>query len=78
MLVSALSGEGVAALSERTAALLTAGHRRYRIVLGAADGAGAAWLHAHGEVLERHEQEDNQLGYEVRLAERDYERFKTR
>ena len=50
--VSAVSGEGVERLIETIAATLTAGHRRYHLRLAAADGARAAWLHAHGEVLE--------------------------
>ncbi len=72
--LSALSGEGVDALIEQVAAKLTAGHRRYWITLSAEDGAGAAWLHAHGEVLGQ-VSEDLETQYEVRLAERDYERF---
>ena len=77
MAVSALTGEGVAALVDTVAARLTSGHRRYAITLDAADGAGAAWLHAHGEVLD----EDSGEGivtYQVRLAEPDYRRFHQR
>ncbi|MFZ5795117.1 MAG: GTPase HflX [Sphingomonas sp.] len=72
--ISALSGEGVSALLDTVAALLTSSHRRYTILLDAGDGAGAAWLHAHGEVLEQ-SVEGEQAIYEVRMAERDYERF---
>ena len=36
--------------------------------------AGAAWLHAHGEVLGQ-TPDGVETQYEVRLAERDYERF---
>ena len=72
--LSALSGEGVDALIEQVAGKLTAGHRRYWITLEAGDGAGAAWLHAHGEVLGQ-VSEGLETQYEVRLAERDYERF---
>ena len=75
--ISALTGEGVDTLLETVAALLTQGHRRYRIVLNASDGAGAAWLHAHGEVIEQ-EVEGDEAIYDVRLAERDYERFNQR
>ncbi|MFG6281532.1 GTPase HflX [Sphingomonas sp. S6] len=74
--LSALDGEGVDQLIEQVAAKLTAGHRRYWITLPAGDGAGAAWLHAHGEVLgQEDEGEGLSTRYEVRLAERDYERF---
>lgn len=74
--ISALDGEGVDDLVEQVAAKLTAGHRRYWITLPAGDGAGAAWLHAHGEVLGQEEESEGlSTRYEVRLAERDYERF---
>ncbi|AXJ96530.1 MULTISPECIES: GTPase HflX [unclassified Sphingomonas] len=72
--LSALTGEGVDTLTTQVAAKLTTGHRRYWITLDAADGAGAAWLHANGEVLGQ-SSEGLQTQYEVRLAERDYERF---
>ncbi|MGN6819043.1 MAG: GTPase HflX [Sphingomonas sp.] len=72
--ISAMSGEGVEELKREVAAKLTAGHRRYSITLDAADGAGAAWLHQHGEVLEQ-EIDDDRATYDVRMAPRDYERF---
>ncbi len=75
--ISALTGEGVFAMVEGVARLLTAGHRRYLIELDAADGAGAAWLHAHGEMLGQ-EGEGEQVRYEVRLSPADHERFRTR
>ena len=75
--VSALTGEGIDRLLADVAAKLTAGHRRYRIALDPADGAGAAWLHQHGEVLEQ-EVEGDRTVYEVRMAPADYERFATR
>ena len=76
-LVSALDGEGVADLLVSVAARLTEGHRRYVVTLPAADGAAAAWLHAHGEVIDRQVEGDTAT-YEVRLAERDFERFRQR
>ncbi len=75
--ISALTGEGVDALVEAVAGRLTEGHRRYTLRLDPADGAGAAWLHQHGDVIEQHI-EDEQAVYEVRMAPRDYERFFTR
>ena len=77
MAISALTGEGVADLIAAVATRLTHGHQRYSIELDAADGAGAAWLHAHGEVLE-HVVADDLATYEVRMAPRDFERFATR
>ncbi|WP_294305328.1 GTPase HflX [uncultured Sphingomonas sp.] len=75
--VSAMTGEGIDDLIEQVAAALTSGHRRYRVTLNAGDGAGAAWLHAHGEVLDQ-VIEGEQAVYDVRLAESDYERFTRR
>ena len=64
-------------LVRHVADLLTEGHQRYTITLDAADGAGAAWLHANGEVLDQ-QVEGDRVAYEVRMAPRDYERFATR
>lgn len=75
--ISALTGEGVDALVDAVAGRLTEGHRRYTLRLDPADGAAAAWLHQHGDVLEQHIEEE-QAVYEVRMAPRDYERFVTR
>ncbi|MES2443783.1 MAG: GTPase HflX [Pseudomonadota bacterium] len=72
--LSAWTGEGVEALLDSVAARLTEGHRRYTIALDPADGAGAAWLHQHGDVTD-HWVEDDRSVYEVRMAPRDYERF---
>ena len=74
MALSAWTGEGVALLTETVAARLTEGHRRFRIELDPADGAAAAWLHQHGEVIEQRVEDDKAV-YEVRMAQRDYERF---
>ena len=76
VLISALSGEGVDKLMARVAETLTAGHRRYEVTVNVGDGAGAAWLHAHGEVLGQ-EADGEAVRYAVRLAPEDYERFLT-
>jgi len=75
--LSALSGEGVDSLIDDIAARLTQGHQRYTVTLDPGDGAGAAWLHARGEVL-NHDDGEDRATYEVRLDPRDYERFMTR
>ena len=75
--LSALTGEGVDTLLRTIADRLTQGHRRYRIALAPEDGASAAWLHAHGEVVD-HWMEDSRALYDVRMAPADYERFLTR
>ena len=72
--ISALSGEGVAALETAIAARLTEGHRRYTIRLDASDGAGAAWLHQHGEVIDQQIKGETVV-YDVRMAARDHDRF---
>ena len=77
MAISALDGDGVAALIETVATRLTSGHRRYTIALDASDGAGAAWLHAHGEVLGQTSDGVETL-VDVRLAAADHERFQQR
>ncbi len=75
--LSALTGEGVAALEARVATALTAGRTRYRIDLDPADGAGAAWLHAHGAV-EDEERSETVATLTVLLTEADYARFQSR
>lgn len=75
--ISALSGEGVDHLVEQVAAKLTDAHRRYHITLDATDGAGAAWLHAHGEVLSSFA-DGLATTYDVRLSDTDYDRFSRR
>ena len=75
--ISALTGEGVDDLVATVAARLTAAHQRYCVILDAGDGAGAAWLHQHGEVLARSVDGDTAT-YEVRMAPKDHERFLTR
>ncbi|WP_315760111.1 GTPase HflX [Sphingomonas sp. Y38-1Y] len=75
--ISALTGEGVDDLVATAAARLTAEHRRFILTLDPGDGAGAAWLHQHGEVLD-HWIDDDGAHYEVRLAPEDHERFVSR
>jgi len=67
-LISALSGEGVDALLAHVTQLLQRGTRVQEITLGPADGARAAWLHAHGEVLEREDADDGEARMTVRLS----------
>jgi len=74
VLISAQTGEGVPSLETHIAETLTQSHRRYRLDLPLGDGAGAAWLHKHGEVI-RHWVEEGRAWYEVRLAPSDLERF---
>ena len=75
--ISAISGEGVDDLILKVAAKLTTSHRRYSISLDPGDGAGAAWLHQHGEVLTQDTDGDVAI-YDVRMAPADYDRFQQR
>ena len=51
--ISAVTGEGLDALLARIGRELGQGETIFRLVLDHADGAGLAWAHAHGRVLER-------------------------
>ncbi|WP_293879831.1 GTPase HflX [Sphingomonas sp.] len=75
--ISALTGEGVTALTALIGAKLTAGQRLHHIQLSNDDGAGMAWLHAHGAV-ESEVLNDDLLEVAVRLSEDDFARFQSR
>ncbi len=77
VLISAQTGEGLTVLEEHIASMLTQSHRRYRVILPLEDGAGAAWLHQHGEVLD-YGVEGEQAWYEIRIAPSDMARFHAR
>jgi GTPase len=78
VLVSALSGEGIADLQRVMADRLGQGHRRYEIALDPGAGAALAWLHAHGEVLDTIGPDEATEGLtlvSVRLDPADHERY---
>ncbi|HTG38381.1 GTPase HflX [Sphingomonas sp.] len=75
--LSALTGEGADRLVDVAARQLTAGHRRYTLSLDPGDGAGAAWLYQHGDVVDHWIDADG-AHYDVRLAPSDFERFNSR
>jgi GTPase len=52
-LVSAATGEGIAALCAAIEARLAAGRVLLELELDAADGAGVSWLHRHTEVIRK-------------------------
>jgi GTPase len=66
-LVSALSGEGIAALTAGIEARIAATRPVIDLVLDPADGAGVSWLHRHAEVLGKELGEDGQLHMRVRV-----------
>jgi len=53
VLVSALTGEGIEALSAAIGARLAAGRVLIELSLDTADGAGVSWLHRHTEVIRK-------------------------
>lgn len=75
--LSARSGEGVNSAVAAIAKHLTAGHRRYLIDVDPADGAAAAWLHSHGNVIDIWEEGDL-LIFEVRMSPADHHRYLSR
>ncbi|TVV73486.1 GTPase HflX [Sphingomonas solaris] len=75
--LSALTGEGVEALRLMLSARLSQGSRMRTLSLDPGDGAGIAWLHAHGEVVAQ-EMEEEALVIDVRLSDADYDRFQSR
>jgi GTP-binding protein HflX len=66
VLVSALSGEGVEALTGAVEARLGESRQTLHLVLDPADGAGLSWLYRHAEVLSREMREDGQMAVDVR------------
>jgi GTP-binding protein HflX len=75
--VSALTGEGLPALRAAIDARLSAQLVTLDVALPPSDGAGLAWLHAHGEVLERQDADDA-VRLKVRLSPMDRARFESR
>jgi GTP-binding protein HflX len=75
--VSALTGEGLPALRAAIDARLSAQLVVMDVVLPPSDGAAIAWLHAHGEVLERQDADDA-VRLKVRLSPMDRARFESR
>src|SRR5262249_2779853 len=67
VLVSALSGEGTAALLSTIEARLAANRTLLSLALDPADGAGLGWLHRQGAVLGRTLGEDGRLRVTVRV-----------
>ncbi|WP_086619881.1 GTPase HflX [Erythrobacter tepidarius] len=62
VILSAATGEGVAALEDRLAALLTGPAQEVSFVLPVSDGRRLAWLHAHGEILAEEDAGESEAG----------------
>lgn len=77
ILLSALTGQGLEELQRAISDRMTKGAQVYTLRLPAADGAAIAWLHEHGEVLDSHmENEENVV--EARLSDAAFARFAKR
>jgi GTP-binding protein HflX len=66
--VSAITGEGIAALIAAIEARLAVHRLTVSLLLDPADGAGLSWLHRHAEVLARDLRDDGRLAVQVRVA----------
>ncbi len=77
VMVSALSGEGCATLAAVLDERLAEAWEVVDVTVDFDDGASFAWLHQHGEVLEREDGEGG-VRLKVRLNPADAERFKRR
>ncbi len=74
MPVSAISGEGIPELLHLIEERLGAGRQLIEVVVPHGDGASLAWLYRHGEVVERHDDEEA-AHLTVRLDAADAARF---
>ena len=72
--ISALTGEGLESLRERTAERLRSGEQVHEIRIPASDGGKIAWLHARGEVLNQRVVHD-EVRLSVRLSPDNWARF---
>ena len=70
VILSAATGEGVAALEERIAGFLTGAAQEFSFILPLSDGRRMAWLHAHGEVLAEEDAGDGATGPQRRVTVR--------
>jgi GTPase len=67
ILVSALTGEGVATLLATIEKCIATGRRSFAVTLAPGDGENFAWLHAQAEILDRRQVEDGTITLAVRL-----------
>jgi GTPase len=75
--ISAVTGFGIEPMRSRLAERLTIARRLRHIELSPGDGAGRAWLHAHGSV-EGESGEGDITTVAVRLSDADYARYQLR
>ena len=78
VLVSALTGEGLSALTSRIEARIARTRSTFAVVLPPEDGAGLNWLYENAEVLDRRMEEGGTLHLAVRIAPEKEPRFLNR
>lgn len=78
ILISAVTGAGIESLRESLSERLTSARRLRHVSLDASDGAGRAWLHAHGNVEGEDDAEGQTIAIDVRLSDADLARFQSR
>ncbi len=75
LMVSAITGEGVAALLNQVALLVDAAGEELDITLEPHQGDVIAFLYQHGRVLGRHEDEEGRVHLRVKLSDQAYGRY---
>ena len=74
VLVSALTGQGIAALLEGIERRFSEGRTVFSLSLEIGDGAGLAWLYSHTEILARRNNRSGKVSLRIRVAGEDIER----
>ncbi len=70
MVISAISGAGIDALMQKIGAMLTSKAQEVSVTLPTSDGKRIAWLHAHGDVLEKVDAGEGEQGPQIALKVR--------
>lgn len=74
VMVSALKGLGLEELKDAIDGVLSKSHSVHQIVLKYQDGKALAWLHRHGSVLSRQDNEED-ITLDVSMDEGEYQKF---
>ncbi|WP_430912699.1 GTPase HflX [Methylobacterium sp. sgz302541] len=78
VLVSALTGEGLPALTARIEARIARARSTFAVILPPEDGAALHWLYENAEVLDRRMEENGTLHLAIRIAPEKEPRFLNR
>jgi GTP-binding protein HflX len=78
VLVSALSGEGIAALTAAIEGRVAANRPTFDLILDPADGAGLSWLYRNAEVIAKTLRDDHHLAVTVRVDPAKAERLRAK